>query len=302
MSISNKTVQMSLWVNILAMLMVLMWGTSFISTKYLLNNGLNASQIYIIRFGIAYIALLLFTYRDMAVKSWKDELIFLFCGLTGGSIYFIAENIAIEKTLVSNVGILVTTAPLLTAMVAKIFNRNESFGKNVIIGSVIAFSGVAFVIFNSSFKVKISPVGDILSLIAALSWAFYSISLRKVYDRYDVLVLTRKVFFYGIVTSIPFALFMDSEVTTATFTDGWVLFNLVFLGLGASMSAYIIWNYIVKCIGAVRSSNYLYISPIVTLLASVLLLDEQITLVGLVGCILILGGVVFSSKVSKDKN
>ena len=116
-------------IHLIAILMVLMWGVSFVSTKHLLNSGLNPSQIYVIRFGIAYLCLLAVTFKKLRVKSIKDELLFLFCGLTGGSIYFITENIALEHTLVSNVGLIITTAPLLTALVSKIFYRNEKIGK-----------------------------------------------------------------------------------------------------------------------------------------------------------------------------
>lgn len=281
---------------LLALLMVILWGSSFISTKYLLNQGLNPSQIYILRFGIAYVCLLVVTYKSVKIGPFRDEILFFFCGLTGGSIYFIAENIALEMTLVSNVGIIVTTAPLLTALVTKILYRKEHIGRGIILGSIIAFLGVTFVIFNSQFEISISPIGDFLSLLAALSWAFYSVTLKKISHKYSVLTFTRKVFFYGILTSIPFAFLIHSNSSMHIFVEPWIVFNLVFLGIGASMGAYLIWNRMVKEIGAVKSSNYLYLSPLITLIASVIFLDERITLIGAIGCSMILAGVIVGGK------
>ena len=282
---------------VLALLMELMWGVSFISTKYLLLAGLNASQIYIIRFGIAYCCMLAVSRKNFGITNWHDELLFLFCGLMGGSLYFITENAASNHTLVSNVGLIVTISPLLTALLSAVVMRKERISRALVIGSVTAFIGVAFVIYNSSFQIRISPLGDLLSLLAALSWAIYSVALLFVKThRYSTIVVTRKVFFYGIVTSIPFAFMLHSDISASVFSDGWVLFNLVFLGLGASMSAFLIWNWLVKCIGAVKSSNFLYLGPIITLAASAIMLGERVTVIGYIGCVLILGGVILGEK------
>ena len=89
---------------------------------------------------------------------------------------------------------------------------------------------------------------------------------------------------------------LHSDISASVFSDGWVLFNLVFLGLGASMSAFLIWNWLVKCIGAVKSSNFLYLGPIITLAASAIMLGERVTVIGYIGCVLILGGVILGEK------
>lgn len=279
---------------LLASFMIIMWGSSLISTKYLLLAGLNPSEIYIIRFIIAYVCLLAFTWRTLGVRSWRDEVIFFLCGLFGGSVYFIGENIALTLTNTNNVGLLVSTAPLLTALIARIFFPEEKITRGVVIGSVIAFIGVGFVMFNSSHAVEINPLGDILALAAAAAWAIYSLLLRRVNDHYDIMTLTRKVFFYGIITSLPLTFTFDNHLTAEIFSDPWVWFNLLLLSIVMSMCCYLIWNKMVEEWGPIVSSNWIYLQPIVTLIACAIFLNESISLIGGIGIALVFIGVVFA--------
>lgn len=279
---------------LLASFMIIMWGSSLISTKYLLLAGLNPSEIYIIRFIIAYVCLLAFTWRTLGVRSWRDEFIFFLCGLFGGSVYFIGENIALTLTNTNNVGLLVSTAPLLTALIARIFFPEEKISRGVVIGSVIAFIGVGFVMFNSSHAVEINPLGDILALAAAAAWAIYSLLLRRVNGHYEIMTLTRKVFFYGIITSLPLTFTFDNHLTAEIFSDPWVWFNLLLLSIVMSMCCYLIWNKMVEEWGPIVSSNWIYLQPIVTLIACAIFLNESISLIGGIGIALVFIGVVFA--------
>lgn len=284
-----------------AFIMVTAWGISFVSTKELLNNGLNPTEIYLLRFTLAYLLLLTVTCKHIFARSLKDEFRFFICGLCGGSIYFITENTAIGYTLVSNVSLIVTTAPLLTALLMRLVYKNERINAVTIAGSVIAFIGVGFVIFNSSFKLTVNPLGDILSLCAALSWAIYSVVLKSLNSRYDSLFMTRKTFFYGVVTCIPFFLLQPSTCTIDVLLRPSVIYNLLFLGIVASMLCYILWNVTVKNLGAIRVSNYLYFTPITTLLISAGYLGERITIIGVAGFALILSGVIISEKLRRQR-
>lgn len=288
-----------LWCHLGALLTMTAWGVAFIATKVLLDSGLNPVEIYVYRFTLAYILLLIVNHKRLFANSLRDEFLFLVCGLCAGSIYFIAENTALEYTLVSNVALITTTSPLLTTFIIALLYKSERPSRGVVVGSLVAFSGVACVIFNSSFVVKMNPMGDILSLAAALSWAVYSIVLRKLNALYSVMFISRKTFFYGIITALPFLLFEPQLTSPAVFFRLDVTLNLLFLGGFASMIAFAIWAHSVKRLGAVRASNYMYVSPIVTLVASYVFLHEEISIVGYVGCALIMVGVFISDRLSK---
>lgn len=285
-----------------ALLIVLAWGVSFVSTKVLLDNGLRPAEIYIYRFLLAYLLVLCVCHKRMFSNSLRDELLFATCGLCGGSIYFIAENTALEYTLVSNVSLITAISPLLTTFLIGMIYKSERPSKGIYIGSIVALMGVACVIFNSSFVVKMNPIGDLLSFAAALSWAVYSLVLRKLNALYSIMFISRKTFFYGVLTALPYML-TEAQITSPTVllqADVWP--HMLFLGVFASMIAYVIWAQSVKHLGAITASNYIYLQPIVTLIASVIILSETITIVGYLGCALILGGLWLGDYLTRKKS
>ncbi len=198
--------------------------------------------------------------------------------------------------MASNVSLILCTAPLLTAFIAFLFKKSEKIPSRLIYGSLIALIGVGFVVFNGSFILKINPLGDVLTVLAALMWAFYGLILKMLDARYPVLFITRKVFIYGIITLLPYFLFDPIDTSWPTLIQPVVIANLLFLGLIASMLCYLLWNTAVKELGAVRTSNYIYIMPLITLITSTIIIHETITFIAIIGSALIIGGVYFAEK------
>lgn len=158
---------------------VSMWGYSFVSSKVLLDNGLGPVQIYVLRFLLAYVIVLGLNHKKIFSHSLRDELLFAVCGLCAGSLYFIAENTALEYTLTTNVSLLTSMSPLITALLVALVYRTEKLGIGTWVGSAIAIMGVGCVVFNSSSSLEVRPLGDFLSLAAAFSWSVYSLVLRR---------------------------------------------------------------------------------------------------------------------------
>ena len=279
---------------------VSMWGYSFVSSKVLLENGLGPVQIYVLRFLLAYVIVLGLNHKKIFSHSLRDELLFAVCGLCAGSLYFIAENTALEYTLTTNVSLLTSMSPLITALLVALVYRTEKLGIGTWVGSAIAIMGVGCVVFNSSSSLEVRPLGDFLSLAAAFSWAVYSLVLRRLNAGYDVWFITRKTFFYGLVTAVPFLLFETDTVNILeVISRPQVYGNLLFLGLGASTAAYVLWALTVRQVGAVKANNYMYLQSIITLLVSAVVLGEKITLLGCVGILLILGGLRLGENINK---
>ena len=289
----------ALWYHLGALLTVTAWGVSFVSTKVLLEHGINPTEVYVVRTLLAYLLVLCVCHKRIFSNSLRDELLFVSCGLCAGSLYFIAENTALEYTLVSNVSLIVTLSPLITTLLVGAIYKNERPGKGVLMGSLIAFLGVGCVIFNSSFVLDVKPLGDLLSLSAAVCWSVYSLVLRKLSAFYTVMFISRKTFFYGMVTAIPFLIAIPAHTPLDVYLQFDVWSNFLFLGVFCSMIAFIIWAFTVKGLGAIKANNYLYVQPIITLIASALLLSEKVSIVGYVGCSLILLGVWISDRMSR---
>ncbi len=291
-----KGTHSAFWYHGMALFTVIVWGTTFVATKLLLEQGLTPAEILLYRFLLAYICIWFFSGKRLLAHSWRDELLLAGAGVCGGSLYFVAENTALQITLASNVSLILCTAPILTAFVLYFFRKNEKLTARLISGSLIALAGVALVVFNGSFILRISPVGDMLTILAALTWAFYGLILKMLDTRYSVLFITRKVFFYGMITLLPVFLFEPITTAPATFRLPVVWLNLLFLGLVASFLCYFLWNTAMKELGAVKTSNYIYFMPLITLVTSAIVLDETITPIALAGSALIIGGVYMAER------
>ena len=287
----NDTSHSMLLAHIGAAICVVMWGVSFVSTKVLLNLGMQPVEIYIYRFALAYLLIWALKRTRLFSHSWRDEGLLLLCGLLAGSIYYLAENFALRYTLVTNVSLLTSTSPLITALLVMTVYKSENTGTGTIVGSSVALLGVAMVIFNSSFAMQLNPLGDILALAAAFSWALYSLILKQLNVNYDVWFITRKTFLYGILTTLPFLYIEPPKFTLVEFFQcPDAVINILFLGVGASLIAYLLWAATVKKMGAIKANNYMYFQPIVTLAVSVIALGENLSIVGIIGCLLIIGG------------
>ncbi|MBE9608549.1 DMT family transporter [Chitinilyticum piscinae] len=279
--------------HLLALFAVSVWGTTFVSTKLLLQH-LSPVQILFDRFLLAWLVLWLLHPVWRGWEGWKQELHYAAMGATGVTLYFLTENYALQFTQASNVGLLVSSAPLLTALLAHFFSTDEGLSRPLVIGSLIAFAGVALVMFNGSVVLQLNPLGDLLALSAGGMWALYSTLLKRVSKPHGLLHLTRRIFGYGLLTMLPALWLTGYTAALPTILLHQVWPQLLFLGLIASALCYVVWNNAVQLIGAVKASNYIYLIPAITMLTAAIILREQITPLALLGAALIVAGVWFA--------
>lgn len=276
--------------HIAALFTVAVWGATFVSTKVLIANSLTPAEIFLLRFAIAYACIWPVSRGRLWAAGWRDELTLAAAGVTGGSLYFLAENMALEFAPASNVSLIVCTAPVWTALLLSLAYRSERMTRRQVTGSALAFAGMVLVVLNGRFVLHLSPRGDLLALSAALLWMVYSLVIKRVGGRYPAIFITRKVFFYGLLTILPVFLFQPFSVDAGVLARPAVWGNLLFLGIIASMLCYILWNAAMHRLGAVRTTNYIYINPLVTILTAALCIGERITAAALAGAALILYG------------
>jgi drug/metabolite transporter (DMT)-like permease len=284
------------WIHFLAAVVVLIWGCTFINSKLLLNHGMEAHEIYALRFLFAYVCILFISPRKLWSESWQDELRMFVLGITGGRLYFITENEAVRIGYVNNVSFIVCTAPMVTTLLALIFIKEVKATRNLVVGTILATLGVGFVIFNGHFVLNLNPLGDMLALCACLCWAIYSILLKNVSEKYSAVFITRKVFFYGLVTVLPVFIFSPWHFSLNSFMRPVVWGNLLFLGFVASFMCFVLWSWVSKQLGALVASNYIYLNPISTVVFSAIFLGETMTPMAFIGSSMILFGVYLSNK------
>lgn len=282
-----------------AFLVVAIWGSTFVFTKLLLLGGFSPAQIFTLRFIIAYAMLLVFClWRGIRwlCDSWKDELLMLGLGISGGSLYFLAENEAMNHTTTTNTSLIVCLCPLFASLLIGLFFKSQRLNRTQIIGTIIAATGLVVVVMNGHFVLHLSPLGDTLAFIACLCWAVYSLLMIPANAKYDTIFVTRKVFFYGLLSMIPYFIFFPGLNVHKLFEQPALLWNLLFLGCVASTFCFLTWNWVMKKLGAIIVTNYVYFNPVTTILFAWLLLSEPITGYFIFGTVLILVGMYLSDK------
>lgn len=323
--------------HVLAIVIVAIWGLTFISTKVLLMAGLSPEEIFLVRFSIAYFGMWLFclwgrgsdasgaggslaTRGDVPADvsctgvsrtgsqsgqsparlfcdSLKDELLLVLAGVMGGSLYFWSENTALQYTMASNVSFIVCTTPLVTAILNAAVRR-ERIGRLTLLGGCLSLVGIGMIAFSGGEGFHLSFLGDALAMLASLTWAIYTVVTNGLLKKYPSALISRKVFFYGMLTIVPVLLVKGWTFPAGRFLEPKVLLNTLFLGVVASLACYALWNSVIKRLGTVGSSNYIYLNPLFTLIAATLLLGERLTPVAIAGCLITLIGVWTASRSS----
>jgi len=285
-----------------ALFVVLIWGTTFVSSKVLLNSGLLPADIFFVRFAMAYCCMLCISHKRLFANSVADELTLVGLGLMGGSVYFLVENMALLHSTASNVSILVSTTPLVTAMLLAIFYKSERLSMRQIFGSILAFVGVVLVVLNGQFILHLNPLGDALALGASFTWGFYSLFMRRIMGRYSADFITRKVFFYGLVTILPYFAFVNPlNIDLLTSGNMTIWSNLIFLGIIASTGGYLLWNWVMRKLGAVKSTNFIYLQSLVAMVAGHVILGERITFMAIAGAVILIAGMILAVRKKRSK-
>lgn len=292
------------WIyHLVAFATVAIWGCTFVSTKVLMLNGLSPAQIFTLRFLIAYVMMLAVYHSRLWADSWRDELKMMLLGISGGSLYFLSENEAMNFTSTTNTSLIVCSCPLFATLLVRLVYRSTTrISMMQLGGSLLAFAGMVIVVLNGRFVLHLSPLGDALAFTACLCWSVYSLLMKWVSAKYGAAFITRKVFFYGVLTILPYYIFYPTLPTAAVLTKPVVVGNLAFLGCLASMICFLTWNWCISKLGAVKATNWVYFNPITTMIFASWVLDEKITPYFLAGATCILLGMFVADRSTKTNN
>lgn len=285
--------------HIMACATQMMWGATFVSTKVLLKHFLPAEVLFT-RVVLAILALAIFYPHRLKIEDKKREFAFAGAGLFGIVMYFMLENTALTMTYASNVGIIVACAPFFVAVMVSLFFKSEKPGICFFIGFVISITGVAMISLNGAGNLHLNPAGDGLAFLAMISWGFYSAIVKKIGEwNYPTIAVTRRIYIYGALFLLPVLWQQHASFRLERYRDPKILVNYLFLGIIASAVGFMVWNLSTKWIGAIKTSVYIYVSPIVTVVLSVIVLKEKLTVISVLGSILILVGLVISQQRKK---
>lgn len=277
-----------------ALLTIFLWGITYISTKVLLTD-FAPLEILLIRFVIGLVGLFVIYPKFFKFTSWKVEGAFAAAGLLGICLYYLFENVALTFTYASNIGVIVSTSPLFIALIAAALGR-QKLTRQFLLGFLCSMVGISLISLNGS-GVHVNVAGDLLALLAALIWALYSYVVSYMNTLgYNPVQVTRRTFIYGIIFILPVFFATHGQVDLGKIMQGDNLVNFLFLGLGASALCFLSWAYAVKHLGTVKTSIYIYLVPVVTVVTAWLILHEPITPLVILGILLTIGGLVVSAR------
>lgn len=279
--------------NLVAFGTIIIWGLTFISTKILLTVW-SPQEILLIRFFLGWLALCLMEKPSLRLCNGRNEILFILAGFCGVTLYFLLENVALTYTFAANVSVIVSATPFFTGILNCLILHAPRPGYNFYAGFVMALAGIYLISFGTS-GMTINPAGDILALLAAIAWAFYSILTKKLTNAgFASIAATRRIFFYGILLMLPIFCFEPFNLHPRKLCEAVPLFNFLFLGLGASALCFASWTWCVKRMGADRASVWIYLVPVITVIASMFLLNEKLELPSYLGIALVLAGLAVS--------
>lgn len=273
-----------------AFLAILFWGLSFVATKVALEE-VSPLTVIVLRFGIGLIFLLCaIARRRAALMKGRDLGLVFLLGLFSVTIHQLLQVHALAYTSATNTAWLVALIPVFTALGARIF-LGERFTPLRVGGTLTALCGALLVVSKGqpSFLGLPSTIGDLLALLSAANWAGCSVLGKGILRRRPALLVTTYSVAIGWLLLLPLAAYHRLwQQWGQLSTWGWGA--IVFLGLGCSGVAYLAWYDALEAMEAARVAAFLYLEPLVTLLAASAILDETISWSTVVGGLIILLG------------
>jgi drug/metabolite transporter (DMT)-like permease len=264
-------------------------------------------QLGSITLSTGFIGLLLFIIlsgksRNLISLSAGDFLSSLGLGIFGFLFYQILTFSALARIPASMNAVLVSTNVVWIALLAALI-LGEKIPPMRIGGIILALIGVVFVTFNRGFSLdgRINLLGCSFSLLAAISFAFYSIFGKRVLTRNDPLIVACLALFSGSVLLVLLTWTVQgySEVISA----GWPVFLvMVFLGLTMIGIAYPLWFSCLKRLPASHVSIFIYLTPIFAVILSLIILKERFSWWFWLGGACIIGGIMITNMLTGSSN
>ncbi len=293
----EKSFRKNLRGHLSAALAVTVWGSAFIATAKLLAS-FSELEVVLLRFIIAYLFIwILFPHRRRMPA--RDEIRIALSGVLGCTLYFWSENLALAGTSASTVSILVSTSPVFVALLEYARRREKQTLRGIFTGFALAMTGVILTV-SQQIPAGAHWYGSLFALLASLCWAGFAFMQAPLLERYPPVLLTRKLLFYGILSILPLLLIRNRPFPISAIFQSGNLYYLLFLGIAGSGIGFLLWNTAQELLGVVRSNNYLYAVPFVTLAVSFLFLGEPVTLRQVAGSVLIVCGVAVSASQPSD--
>lgn len=292
-------------VHICGVVAMIFWGLSFIWSTQVFDY-LNPTTTIFFRLIISciFLGLLLFikdrTSRKFAEAEKQKEVrikdnlkLFAIAALFEPFLYFIFESYGLLNSAPVVSSAIIATIPLFTP-IAAFFILRERLTRWNILGFIISFLGVIFMLLNKNLELTVSPKGIIFLFSAVFVAVGYSIALRKLTMLYKPLTITFIQNIIGMIYFIPMFFIMERISPSNIAGISNYILPLLSLGVFASSVAYTLWAYAFSKLGASKANIYSNLIPVFTAIFSCIIIGETINIQKILGILLVIGGLILS--------
>lgn len=273
---------------------MVLWGGSFIASKVGLED-LYPVELATIRFALASPLLLIITLalegRRALSISKRDLPVLIIMALTGVTLQYIVQFVAMTYTSVTNTALLINMGTFFVVIPSAIFLKERLTADNYL-GVVLAFLGAVLVATRGSLAFTPNLIGDCLVLVCAVMWAVYILVGNRLAGKYSVLSQLNLIFLFGLIGLIPAYLLTPHHSLAAMSGTAWTC--ILYLSLVCSIIAYFIFNDSIIRLGPSKTAIYQYLEPFFAIVFAILLLGEPLTATIALGAILIIVGVALA--------
>ncbi|QGY42059.1 EamA family transporter [Pseudodesulfovibrio cashew] len=282
-----------------ALIAVSIWSGNFVIASGFVHS-LPPITLAALRWVTAAIIFLPFCWkrihRDLpAIMAHRWQI--LVASITGVTLFNTLVYVSARTTDTTNMALFASSTPVFVVILSRIF-LGEGISRARAAGLLIAICGMLTIATRGDLEILLAMtfrVGDIWMLLAGLLWAVYSILVKKMPSDIDPLSYLGTTFFIGAIPLIP-AAFIEQQ-TAAAWSMSWPIAGAVlYLGLGASLAAFFLWNNAVRIIGPGTASLFQYFMPVFSGVAAYFILGQPITFAHLAGFVLIFLGVFMATR------
>jgi len=275
---------------------VFLWGSSFTLLKLGLEE-ISPINLAFLRFLLVLPFFIAFTYfqdKHAFDKSiFRDWKILLTLGLTGVTLYHVFQNFGLRLTTASNSSLIISANPVFITLLDHFYLKEEMTRKRVF-GMTIAFLGIILIIGPSRLTFDpMGVIGDLLSLGAGLSWAFYSVFGKKILANYGAQRVTMFSMVFGTLFLFPILLVSEKPALP---TSIWLWFLLLILSLLCSGMAYLFWYKALEDVSPTKVGVFLFFLPVVSVSAAHLILLESLDVSFAIGALFVMLGVIITQR------
>lgn len=280
--------------HLMAVFAMVLWGGAPACTKVLYSD-FTAIQTLFLKYFIGYLTMIVLCRKPVKTQNWRDELVLFLCGLSGMTLCYLCQNLALLDASSATVTVMYNTAPIFVMLFSMIVMRRRS-GLVFWLGCGLCMLGAWMVAFNGLGFLQGNVRGILLALLAALMWATYIILSERLGSRYELKAAMRRIFFYGVLTQIPLLLWEGKRFPVQAMLEPQAALMILYLGVFGAAISYVLWNLCIMRLGSAKTNIYQYLYPFFAMVISALTIHEVIGPYQWLGAALTIVGVVVSQR------